>query len=240
MFLSRLSLQTTSFLRQPLSRISQSFSPSSRSLPDPRRVVAPGEARALEGILDGYKHLEYIAGCNYQSRHQPPLQDSAFLDGGDVLQVDDVLYVGSSTWTNEAGIRRLTQIVEPYSYKVRPVKVTSDRHLRAACSYLGDDTILANPDWVDRDSFAGFKILDVPFHEPYAANVLVLGTHLVTSSRAIETKNLLMNRGLTVEAIDIEELERAGAWPTRCCILFDTSWPTWMQSTAEVARAVRP
>jgi dimethylargininase len=53
------------------------------------------------------------------ARIEPP----GTLDGGDVLEVGDVTYVGRGGRTNDEGIRQLAALVEPYGRRVVAVPV---------------------------------------------------------------------------------------------------------------------
>ncbi|HEV3311998.1 MAG TPA: arginine deiminase family protein, partial [Chloroflexota bacterium] len=54
----------------------------------------------------------------------------ATLEGGDVLSVDSMVYVGQSTRTNAQGAAQLTRILEPLGYSVTPVSVRGCLHLK--------------------------------------------------------------------------------------------------------------
>src|SRR5262249_15939834 len=92
------------------------------------------EVRSIEHCLSLYRSPRY-------------LNNSATLEGGDVVQVDHSLYVGLSGRTNREGIDQLREALGPFGYQVKAVKVSGCLHLSTGCSYIGSNTILANPDW---------------------------------------------------------------------------------------------
>ena len=47
------------------------------------------------------------------------------------------------------------------------------------CSYMGNDTILANRFWIDVEPLRGFELLDVHEEEPAAANALLLNGAII-------------------------------------------------------------
>jgi dimethylargininase len=125
----------------------------------PTPVSRRPEVPAVASALAAFRELAYL----------PP---DAHLEGGDVLQLGRVLYVGFSSRTNQAGIVALAHAVEPFpGYRVARCPCP------AACTSVGgdgvgDEAVIANPDWIDMDVFADVAVLPVHAQEPFAANVL--------------------------------------------------------------------
>ena len=40
-------------------------------------------------------------------------------------------------------------LLEPYGYRVQPIEVGGCLHLKSACSYIGNNTVLVNRSWID-------------------------------------------------------------------------------------------
>jgi len=149
------------------------------------------------------------------------LEEPATLEGGDVMRVGKTLYVGRSRRTNVAGIQQLAKLLQPYGYWVVPVEVRDCLHLKTACCYVGDDTILANRGWMDQDAFCKLKILDVPTEEPRAGNVLRIGETVLMPAAFPRTRELLERSGFRVRTLDNSELLKAEAGVTCMSLLFD-------------------
>src|SRR4030066_315184 len=64
------------------------------------------------------------------------------LDGGDVLQVDNHFFIGSSLRTNLEGATQLTQILNKYEHTAEVVSVASGLHLKSSMNTLGDNRLL--------------------------------------------------------------------------------------------------
>ncbi len=84
------------------------------------------------------------------------LEGDAHLEGGDVLRVGQQLYVGNSSRTNAEGIRQLGEAVEAHGYRVEAIPVEHCLHLKTGCTYIGEDTLLMNPRWIDPSLFPQF------------------------------------------------------------------------------------
>jgi dimethylargininase len=167
------------------------------------------EAKSLAKTLSQYRPLKFLT-------------DPATLDGGDVLRVGRKVFVGLSRRTNRSGIKQLSDLLGPYDYQVQPVEVKSCLHLKSACSYIGNGTILVNRSWVDAEQLRGFELLDLPAEEPAAANALLLNNVVILSASFPKTRALLENRGFSTWIIDVSELQKAEAGVTCCSLIFNS------------------
>src|SRR5277367_3164764 len=152
---------------------------------------------------------ESIAKALAEFRPLHRIQDPATLEGGDVMRVGKTLYVGLSRRTNSEGIRQLAALTAPFGYKVVAVPVHGCLHLKSACCYLGDGTVLANRNWIDEALLEGLLILDVPIDEPRSANVLRVADTLVFPNAFPRTRELLEKSGFRVRALEMSELAKA-------------------------------
>jgi dimethylargininase len=157
------------------------------------------------------------------SRYRPImfLREPATLDGGDVLRVDRRVFTGLSQRTNREGIAQLSDLLRSFDYEVQAVEVRNCLHLKSACSYIGNNTILINRAWVDAEQFHGFELLDVPDEEPAAANALLIKDIVIIPAYFPKTWGLLEQRGFRVRTIDLSELQKAEAGVTCGSLIFN-------------------
>jgi len=128
------------------------------------------------------------------------------LDGGDVLKVDSIVYVGASARTNAEGIRQLRGLLTPHGYSVVAVPVTRALHLKSTMTALPDGTIIGDPALVDVPSLFP-RFLPVP--EPEGVAVVELSPEsLLMSSSAPKTAEMLAGLGYRVVTVDIGEFEK--------------------------------
>jgi dimethylargininase len=142
------------------------------------------------------------------------------LDGGDVLRLGRTLYVGQSARSNADGIAQLRELLADYGYAVQGVPTRGCLHLKSAVTQLADDTLLLQTKWLDRELFAGFRIIEVDPDEPHAANVLRIGDALVMPSSFPRTQQRLIDAGFKVIAVDVSELQKAEGAVTCCSLVF--------------------
>jgi dimethylargininase len=170
-----------------------------------------GEVEVVAAALERYRPLARI----------PP---SARLDGGDVLTLGRRLYVGASGRTDGAGAEALARLVAPFGYAVVPVRVSGCLHLKSAVTAIGDEAVLANPDWIDMTPFAGVDVVRVAPEEPGAANVLHVRATVIAHEGFPRTADRLAARGLDVRTVDVSEFLKAEAGVTCKSLVFRRTW----------------
>jgi len=147
------------------------------------------------------------------------LRAPATLDGGDVLAVDDTVFVGRSTRTNAEGIRQLAAAVAPLGIRVVPVAVGGVLHLKSAVTRIAPDTLLWRPGAVDPRPFRRFDVVEVDPAEPGAANALRVGDVVIFPQEFPRTRARIESRGIRVLAVPASELAKAEGGVTCCSLL---------------------
>jgi dimethylargininase len=169
----------------------------------PGALSRRGETRAVADALEPYRPLVHI-------------EAPATIDGGDVLVLDDRIFVGLSERTNESAIGQLRFHTRR---EVIPVEVHGALHLKTAITRVSGDALLVNREWVDVAPFAGWKLIDIDPSEPFAANALLIGETVVCAAAFPRTNARLAALGLVVRTIDASELAKAEGGVTCCSLL---------------------
>ena len=120
------------------------------------------------------------------------------LDGGDVLRIENKLYVGQSSRTDLDGTRALEAIVSPLGFWVVPVDLERCLHLKTAATFAGLDdrgvpTVLVKDDWVDPSIFEGTEPLAVDEGEPFGGNIVRAGDRLIYAAGSPRTARCWSN-----------------------------------------------
>jgi len=157
-----------------------------------------GETRAVAEVLERYRPLVHI-------------EAPATIDGGDVLVLDDRIYVGLSARTNEAAIAQLRFHTRR---EVIPVGVHGCLHLKSAITRVSKNALLVNREWIDVSPFSDWTLIDV--EEPFGANALLIGETVIYSDAYPKTRARL--EGIDVRTVDASELAKAEGGVTCCCL----------------------
>ncbi|MHB8425475.1 MAG: dimethylarginine dimethylaminohydrolase family protein [Gammaproteobacteria bacterium] len=165
------------------------------------------ETASVANVLRQYRRLFQI---------QPP----GTLDGGDVLQVGKILYVGLSERSNRQSIEQLRRILENFWYPVTPVELHGCLHLKSAVTQVAENTLLINRQWTDVRVFDSFKLIDVADSEPFAANALRIADTVVYPVAFPMTRARLEEQGIKVRGVDASELAKAEGGVTCCSLIF--------------------
>jgi dimethylargininase len=170
-----------------------------------------GEVEAAEEAVRPYRPIERI-------------RLPATLDGGDVLAVGRTLFVGVSARTSSSGVAALCEIAEPRGYRVWPIEIRECLHFKSTCTALDDATLIVNPRWLNVDalnSFANrYRVIAIPPEEPFAADVLRIGTRICLPSAHVRTAEMVSKLGYDVRTIDLSEFSKAEGGVTCLSIVF--------------------
>jgi dimethylargininase len=197
--------------------------PDSVFVEDPAIVLDEIAVITRMGVLSRRREGESLARALAPYRELRHIVEPGTLEGGDVMRVGKTLYVGYSRRTNVAGIQQLAGILHPFGYFVVPVEVRGCLHLKSACCFIGDDTVLANRAWMDPDALCSLRMLDVPAEEPRGANALRIGDTVLMPAAFPRACELLEHSGFRVRTVDNSELLKAEAGVTCTSLLFETS-----------------
>ena len=148
------------------------------------------------------------------------------VDGGDVLRINQTLYVGASTRSNDAGIEALREAVAPIGFEVKRADLNGCLHLKTAATMIGPDRngeqiLLYSAESLDPSQIDGVVPLAVDPGEAGAANCLRIGDQLIMPAGYPRTAQALRNRGFDLVEVDISELEKAEAGLTCLSLIAD-------------------
>lgn len=166
-----------------------------------------GETGAVAEVLSRYRPLVHV-------------EAPATLDGGDVLVLNERIYAGLSTRTNEEALEQLRHLT---GREVIGVPVGGALHLKTAITRVAERALLVNRAWLDVAPFAGWELIDIDPAEPFAANALLLGDVVVYAEAFERTRAKLAARGLDVRTVAADELAKAEGGLTCSSLLVRTA-----------------
>jgi len=169
-------------------------------LGDTAIITSPGADERREETADTETAVRAL-GLRVAHIHEP-----GRLDGGDVLVVGDIIYVGRSTRSNAEGVAQLRTLAGTLGFTVVVVPLGKALHLKSAVSALPDGTIIGFAKALP-DTSVFSRFLAVP-ESLGAAVVIVDAQSVLISASAPQTAELLRSFGYRVIAVDITEFEK--------------------------------
>jgi len=161
-------------------------------------ITRPGADSRLREV-DGVEAA--VVSLGYAPKR---IESPGTLDGGDVLQVDDTVYVGTGRRTNAEGVHQLRAILEPLGATVIEVPVRNVLHLKSVVTALPDGSIVGHPPLVPE--FFG-DVLAVP--EASGAHVVLLGhDKLLLAADCPRTAEFFSGLGYEPAIVDIGEFQK--------------------------------
>ena len=176
-------------------------------------ILRPGsdsrkpETESIAKALAPYRKLFYI-------------EAPARVDGGDILQVGKQIYIGLSSRSDTNAIEQIQDFLQPYGYEIHAAMVTGCLHLKSAVTQVSRDTLLINPQWVDKKNFAGMKFIEIDPSESYAANALLIGDAVLYPEAFPATRKKIEDMGIKIVGVNADELAKAEGALTCCSLIF--------------------
>lgn len=163
-------------------------------------ISRPGALARRPEIVDAERTIERL-GYSIDRIREP-----GTLDGGDVLKVGDLIYVGRGDRTNAAGAAQLRRVFEPLGATVVEVPVSKVLHLKSAVTALPNGAVIGYlPALDDASIFPDF----IPVPEPAGAHVVLLGgNRLLMAASAPKSAELFAGLGYEPIVVDISEYEK--------------------------------
>ena len=141
-----------------------------------------------------------------RSIHEP-----GTLDGGDICEVDEHLFIGISARTNEAGARQFAEILAEFGFTsavidVRPVK--SVLHLKSGLAHLSGRQLVVIDELVECDQLRGYELIRVKQNEAYAANCVRISGSVLIAEGFPSFAETLAAHGYETIAVDMSEFQK--------------------------------
>ena len=163
---------------------------------NPGAASRRGEIVAIKKVLkDFYENIEEV-------------REPGRVEAGDIMMVGDHFYIGLSERTNQSGAEQMIAYLEKYGMSVSVVSLEEVLHLKTGIAYLEENNLLACGEFLKKEEFQKFNILEIDQSESYAANCIwVNGTVLVPKGypRALKT---IESAGYLVKEVDVSEFRK--------------------------------
>jgi len=148
--------------------------------------------------------------------HRKTVRLPPYLDGGDILDTPDSIFIGLSRRTDAKAIESLSQKINK---KVVSVPILKGLHLKSSVSYLGNNILLLNPRRVDSSAFKSFQWIEVEEKNSYAANCLAMGNLIFMPTGFPIVRKKIFQHGFETIELEMSEFEKADGGVTCLSII---------------------
>ncbi len=146
------------------------------------------------------------------------LQAPVFIDGGDVLQTENAVFVGLSQRTSAEAIEALQSLTPK---QVIPVTVKQGLHLKTSVSTLGDNLLVINPSHIETEPFRELEWIEVNEDEAYAANCLAVGNNVLLPAGFPKLEQRIQAHGFSTVPVEMSEFQKADGGVTCLSLLIE-------------------
>lgn len=133
------------------------------------------------------------------------------LDGGDVCDTGEHVFIGISERTNAHGAAQLAEWFAAFGRQVWQVDIRalgSILHLKSGVAELGDGCLLLIDELAAQPAFAAFDRIVVDADEAYAANAVRINDHVLLASGHPRLEERLVRAGYRTLALDMSEFAK--------------------------------
>ena len=138
--------------------------------------------------------------------------EDGFVEGGDILNINNHFIIGLSDRTNKLGAENLSNILHKLGATVEICKTPDDvLHFKSECSALDDDVILVSSKMAQLDYLkSNYQLIELPIGEEGAANTLRINDKLLLPDGFIKAEEMLSKK-YNIIKIKVDEIAKVDA-----------------------------
>ena len=141
----------------------------------------------------------------------PQIEAPGTVDGGDICEAGEHVFIGVSQRTNEEGARQLAGHLAGMGYTSSVIDVramTSILHLKSGISYIGENTMVVMDEMAGRAEFGSYERVIVAADESYAANCVRVNERVLVAEGFPQLSAELGRRGFRPLALGMSEFRK--------------------------------
>ncbi len=165
-------------------------------------ITNPG-ARTRRGEIIEIKNVlkEYYSNIE-------EVQEPGTVEAGDIMMVGSDFYIGLSERTNEKGAQQVVEYLEKYGMRGFTVRLEEVLHLKTGVAYLEQNNLLACGEFLSKEEFKGFNIIEIDKDESYAANCIWVNDTVLIPKGFPKAKEVIKDTEYTIKEIDVSEFRK--------------------------------
>ena len=138
--------------------------------------------------------------------------ENGFVEGGDILNIDNHFIIGLSDRTNKKGAENLTIILQRLGATIEICETPNNvLHFKSECSLLDNETILVSNKMAQLDYMKkNYNLIELPIGEEGASNSLRINNKLLVPDGFIQTEDIL-SKNFDIIKVKVDEIAKVDA-----------------------------
>ena len=138
--------------------------------------------------------------------------EDGFVEGGDILNIDNHFIIGLSNRTNKLGAKNLSIILQDLGATVAICETPNDvLHFKSECSVLDNETILVSNKMAQLDYLkTNYNLIELPIGEEGASNSLRINSKLLVPDGFSKTEEILSKK-FDIIKVKVDEIAKVDA-----------------------------
>jgi dimethylargininase len=138
--------------------------------------------------------------------------EDGFVEGGDILNINNHFIIGLSDRTNKLGAENLSSLLSKLGATVVICKTPDDiLHFKSECSIIDDDTILVSNKMAQLDYLkSNYHLIELPIGEEGAANALRINDKLLLPDGFTKAEEMLSEK-YNIIKVKVDEIAKVDA-----------------------------
>jgi dimethylargininase len=155
-----------------------------------------GEIASMKEVLKGF----------YENNEE--IQEPGRVEAGDIMMVGDHFYIGLSERTNQEGAAQVIGFLEKYGMSGSVVTLDEVLHLKTGVAYLEENNLLACGEFLTKNEFQKFNILEIDRDESYAANCIWVNGAVLMPKGYPKARKTIEGAGYSIIEVDVSEFRK--------------------------------
>ena len=138
--------------------------------------------------------------------------EDGFVEGGDILNINNHFIIGLSNRTNQLGAENLSKILQSLGATVEICKTPDDiLHFKSECSIIDDGTILVSNKMAQLNYLrSNYHLIELPLGEEGAANSLRINDKLLLPD-GFEKAEEMLSKKYSIIKVKVDEIAKVDA-----------------------------
>ncbi len=124
------------------------------------------------------------------------------------MMVGTHFFIGLSERTNASGAQQLIGHLEKYGMTGSVVKLEKVLHLKTGLAYLENNNLIACGEFLSKEEFRNFHILEIDEDESYAANCIWVNNKVIIPLGYPKAKKTIEKAGYEIIEVDVSEFKK--------------------------------